>query len=82
MSDIVITEWGRVEDRIRKLEAQVAALTAERDRYRAALEQYADRENWHMLTFNPGRETNWIGGGEGPDVAEKALAGESESEAK
>ena len=75
MSDILITEWGQGEDRIRELEAQIAALTAERDRYRAALEKYANPLNWT-------EDDRWMPSDNGPDVAEKALAGESESEAK
>lgn len=63
------------------LRNRLAEAERERDRYRAALVEYADRENWHALTFNPGRETNWIGGGEGPDLAEKAIASTKESEA-
>ena len=73
MSDILITEWGCVEDRIRKLEAQVAGLTAERDRYRAA--------NWMARDYD-GEERNWIGPHEGLILAAVALAGRTEGEAK
>lgn len=81
MSDILITEWGQVEDRIRELEAQIAALTAERDRYRDALVEYADPLNWMARDYD-GEERNWIGPHEGLILAAVALAGRTEGEAK
>lgn len=54
--------------------ARIAALTAERDRYQFALEQYADPLNWTEYD-------QWIPSNDGPDLAERALAGSEESEA-
>ena len=61
--------------------AKIAALTAGRDRYRAALTAYSLWSNWRRFSHDATLR-EWIGGGEGPDLAEKALAGAKESEAK
>lgn len=70
-----------ISETIRELGARAAEAERERDRYRAALEQYASDGLWQVRDVD-GELCEWIGGGEGPDLAEKALAGAKEGEAK
>lgn len=44
--------------------------------YRTALMAYADEGNWHVLDCN-GELCDWIGGGEGPDLALRVLSGDT-----
>lgn len=66
---------------IESLGMRVNEAERKRDRYRAALRQYAGPVNWQVRDSD-GEEREWIGEGSGPDLAEKALAGAEESEGK
>lgn len=70
-----------LEAEIGVLRAKLAEVERERDCYRAALAEYASVDRWQIRDHD-GELCDWIGGGEGPDVAAVALASATESEGK
>lgn len=54
------------------LRADLATAEREQDRYRVALAQYADAKSWMIRDYD-GANCDYIGEGEGPELALRAL---------
>lgn len=68
-------EAGMIYDHhlaLAKLRNRLAEAERERDRYRVALAQYADAKSWMIRDYD-GANCDYIGEGEGPELALRAL---------
>lgn len=64
---------------LRLFAARAETLEAENARLREALEQYADRGNWFGLDPDSTEHLwRWVGDGDGPELAQRALANDKE----
>lgn len=66
--------WTALGERYDRLAAALAAARAENEKLREALAHYANAVNWMSHTDADAMLRVWIGSGDGPDYARRALA--------